>query len=100
MRHPVATSTQTGGRPMTSDEDKPMQVLRSDLGLVESPRWHRGRLWFSDWTAGEIIAIDDDGRSELVVQHTSLPLCFDFLADGRLVLVSNQKHALLTLEAD
>jgi hypothetical protein len=20
--------------------------------LVESPRWHEGRLWFSDWTGG------------------------------------------------
>ncbi|MBE3010593.1 hypothetical protein IL992_15515 [Microbispora sp. NEAU-D428] len=23
------------------------------LGLVESPRWHDGRLYFSDWTARE-----------------------------------------------
>ncbi len=77
-----------------------MEVLRSGLGLLESPRWHRGRLWFSDWTAGEIAAIDDCGTSELIVRHRSLPLCFDFLSDGRLVLVSNQRWALLTLEDD
>jgi len=70
------------------------------LGLLESPRWHRGRLWFSDWTAGEIIAIDDDGESELIVRHQSLPLCFDFLPDGRMVLVSNQERALLSVGAD
>ena len=31
-----------------------MQTLMSDsgLGLVESPRWHDGRLWFGDWIAG------------------------------------------------
>jgi hypothetical protein len=29
-----------------------------------------------------------------------LPLCFDFLPDGRLLLVSNQRRALLTLEGD
>ena len=34
------------------------------------------------------------------MEHTSLPLCFDFLPDGRLLLVSNQERALLTLEAD
>jgi sugar lactone lactonase YvrE len=77
-----------------------MEILHTGLGLVESPRWHLGRLWFSDWTAGEIIAIDDTGTSELIVRHESLPLCFDFLPDGRLLLVSNQRRALLTLEAD
>ena len=77
-----------------------MDVLRTGLGLVESPRWHDGRLWFSDWTAGEIIAIDDAGASELIVAHASLPLCFDFLADGRPVIVSNQRMALLTLQDD
>ena len=39
-----------------------MEILHSGAGLVESPRWHQGRLWFSDWTAGEILAIDDSGR--------------------------------------
>jgi sugar lactone lactonase YvrE len=77
-----------------------MDVLRIGLGLVESPRWHEGRLWFSDWIAGEIIAIDDVGVSELIGRHESLPLCFDFLPAGRPVLVSNQQMALLTLEDD
>jgi len=34
------------------------------------------------------------------VEHRSLPMCFDFLPDGRLVLVSNQHRELLTLEGD
>ncbi|HEX4521363.1 MAG TPA: SMP-30/gluconolactonase/LRE family protein [Gaiellaceae bacterium] len=77
-----------------------MDVLCEGFGLVESPRWHEGRLWFSDWIAGEIIAVDDAGNSEVIVRHRSLPLCFDFLPDGRLVLVSNEQLALLTLEPD
>jgi sugar lactone lactonase YvrE len=77
-----------------------VQVLRAGLGLIESPRWHDGRLWFSDWIAGEIIAIDDAGTSELILAHKSLPLCFDFLPDGRLVLISNQQIAMLTIEGD
>src|ERR1700709_639592 len=77
-----------------------MDVLRAGLGLVESPRWHDGRLWFSDWIAGEIIAIDDAGTSELITRHESLPLCFDFLPDGRPALVSNQQIAMLTIETD
>src|SRR3954447_7090198 len=78
-----------------------MRVLMRGRGLVESPRWHAGRLWFADWIAGEILALDPtDGSSEVVVRHTSLPLCFDFLPDGSLVLVSNQEHALLRRAAD
>ena len=77
-----------------------MDVLCSGFGLVESPRWHDGRLWFSDWTGGRIVAVDGDGGTEVVVEHTSLPLCFDFLPDGRLLVVSNQEHALLTLGPD
>jgi sugar lactone lactonase YvrE len=77
-----------------------MDVLASGFGLVESPRWHEGRLWFSDWTAGWIVAVDGAGATEIVVEHRSLPLCFDFLPDGRLVLVSNQEGALLTREPD
>jgi sugar lactone lactonase YvrE len=82
------------------DEATNTVVLRSGMGLVESPRWHENRLWFSDWTAGQIIAVDDDGRAEVMLEHESLPLCFDFLPDGRLVLVSNQRHALLVVDAD
>jgi sugar lactone lactonase YvrE len=77
-----------------------MDVLRAGLGLVESPRWHAGRLWFSDWIAGQIIAIDDDCVSEVILRHASLPLCFDFLPDGRPVVVSNQQKALLALQDD
>jgi sugar lactone lactonase YvrE len=86
--------------PIEREQVASTDILRTGLGLVESPRWHEGRLWFSDWIAGEIIAIDDAGTSELMLRHESLPLCFDFLPDGRPVLVSNQKIAMLTIESD
>jgi sugar lactone lactonase YvrE len=77
-----------------------VDVLCSGYGLVESPRWHDDRLWFSDWTGGRIVAVDDSGATEVMVEHRSLPMCFDFLPDGRLVLVSNPERALLTREQD
>ena len=75
-----------------------MQEILSGLGLVESPRWHDGRLFFADWIAGHVIAVSPDGASEVIVEHTSLPLCFDFLPDGTLVLVSGPRNALLRLD--
>jgi sugar lactone lactonase YvrE len=78
-----------------------MDVLMSGLGLVESPRWHDGRLWFADWIAGKIIAVHPEhGTSEVVVEHRSLPLCFDFLSDGTPVVVSGPSKALLAVSDD
>lgn len=77
-----------------------MQTLANGFGQLESPRWHDGRLWFADWTAGVIHMIDPAGRIEAVVEHRSLPLCFDFLPDGALVLASGPERALLRLSPD
>jgi sugar lactone lactonase YvrE len=77
-----------------------MDILMSGRGLVESPRWHDGRLWFADWIAGEVIAVDDAKRGEVIARHASLPLCFDFLPDGTPLLVSGPEKALLRVATD
>jgi sugar lactone lactonase YvrE len=70
----------------------------SGIGLGESPRWHEGRLWFADWVAQEVLALDPDGASEAIVNVRSLPFSIDWLADGRMVITSGRK--LLRLGAD
>ena len=42
------------------------RVLLDGLAMPESPRWHDGRLWFSNWGARQIVAVDLDGNSEVV----------------------------------
>ena len=81
------------------------KVLLTGRGLVESPRWHGDRLYFSDWSAGEVVAVDLAGRSEVVAKVDSLPLCTAWLpdselADSRLVIVSSPQGQLLRLEPD
>jgi sugar lactone lactonase YvrE len=76
------------------------QVLVSGRGLVEAPRWHDGRLYFSDWTAGEVIAVDPAGRTEVVARVASLPLCSAWGPDGRLLIVSSADGLLLRREPD
>src|ERR1700746_535230 len=76
------------------------QTLLTGRGLLESPRWHGDRLYFSDWSAGEVIALDLAGHSEIVAQVKSLPLCTAWLSDGRLVIVSSPDGRLLRLEPD
>lgn len=74
-----------------------MKTLISGLGQLESPRWRAGRLWVADWTAGLVLAIDPAGNSEVILEHHSLPLCFDFLPDGTLVLASGPERALMQM---
>lgn len=75
-------------------------TLLTGRGLVESPRWHGDRLYFSDWSAGEVVAVTPDGDSEVVARVESFPLCTAWLPDGRLVIVSSQEGRLLRREPD
>jgi len=75
-----------------------VSTLMTGLMFGESPRWRDGRFWVSDWVAHEVIAVDLEGKSEVVVREPSIPLCFDFLPDGRLVIMSGRR--ILRLELD
>jgi sugar lactone lactonase YvrE len=75
-----------------------VKMLLSGRGLVESPRWHGDRLYFSDWSAGEVIAVDLAGHSEVIARVASLPLCTAWLPEGRLVIVSSPEGRLLRRE--
>src|SRR5258707_3939579 len=77
-----------------------LQTLMTGLVLGESPRWHDDRLWFSDWGAHEVIAVDLAGKSEVIVRVPSFPFCIDWLPDGRLLIVSGGNGLLLRRELD
>jgi sugar lactone lactonase YvrE len=64
------------------------KTLLKNLVLVESPRWHEDRLVFSDWGAGEVIALDLDGNRDVIANIDSIPFCLDRLPDGRLLIVA------------
>ena len=79
-----------------------LQTLMTGIAFGESPRWHDDRLWFSDWGAQEVIAVDLEGKSEVIVrvQFPSFPMCIDFLPNGRLLVVSARDRLLLRMEPD
>ena len=41
--------------------------LVGGLSLAECPRWHDGRLYFSDYYTHRVLAVDMTGRLETVV---------------------------------
>jgi sugar lactone lactonase YvrE len=76
------------------------QVLMEGLIFGEQPRWHAGRLWFSDWGAREVVALGLDGNHQVVLQAPAFPCCVDWLPDGRLLVVSAREGRLLRQEPD
>jgi sugar lactone lactonase YvrE len=85
---------------MPSTQSAPqVKTLLTGLAMGESPRWHEGRLWFSDWGAQEIIAVDAEGKSEVILAVPfALPFCIDWLPDGRLLVVNGRAGLLLRRE--
>ena len=76
------------------------QLLMTGIAFGESPRWHDGRLWFADWAAEELIAVDLSGQSEVVANVASFPFCIDWLPSGELLVVSGAQRRLLKHEPD
>lgn len=78
-----------------------LATLLAGIAMGESPRWHENRLWFSDWGAREIVAIDSRGESEVIVRTPfELPFCIDWLPDGRLLIVAGRENRLVVREPD
>jgi len=72
-----------------------LRVVMTGLTFGEQPRWHEDRLWFSDWGTQEVIAVDLDGHSEVILRAPAFPCCVDWLPDGRLLVVSGRDGLIL-----
>jgi sugar lactone lactonase YvrE len=74
------------------------RVLLDGLAMPESPRWHNGRLWFSNWGADEIVAVDLDGNSEVVGPGPSgAGWAVNWLPDDRMLITGSE---LIRVEPD
>ena len=51
-----------------STEHTDITTFLTDLAMGESARWHDGRFLCSDWVAGEILAADLDGTTQVVAR--------------------------------
>ena len=58
------------------------------IDFGEGPRWHDGRLWFSDFFQHAVKAASLDGSVEVVLEVPGQPSGLGWLPDGDLLLVS------------
>ncbi|MGH9244583.1 MAG: SMP-30/gluconolactonase/LRE family protein [Acidimicrobiales bacterium] len=63
--------------------------------FFESPRWHDGRWWVSDFYGHTVSAIDPDGTTESVTTVEGQPSGLGWLPDGSLLVVSMKDHRVL-----
>jgi sugar lactone lactonase YvrE len=83
--------------PDTSQLAEP-RVLLDGLGMGESPRWHDGHLWLSDWGTSEIVAVDLEGHSEVMGPGPAGPgWAVDWLPDGTMLITGAE---LMRVEPD
>ena len=68
------------------------------LAFAEGPRWHEGRLWFSDMHAHRVQALDPgSGDVETIVEVPGRPSGLGWRPDGTLLVVSMTDRRLLAL---
>lgn len=75
-------------------------VLVDGLAFPEGPRWHEGRLFFSDQHDCRVLALDEAGTTETIVEVPQQPSGLGWLPDGRMLIVSMLDRRVLRLEGD
>lgn len=78
-----------------------VRTILDDLVFGEGPRWHDGRLWFSDMHDHRVVATTLDGDATTIVRiEDDEPSGLGWLPDGRLLVVAMETQRLLRVEPD
>jgi sugar lactone lactonase YvrE len=75
------------------------KTLVSGLYFGEGPRWHSGRLWFSDFYAHAVKSVDESGDLRTELEMDDQPSGLGWLPDGRLLVVSMKQRVVKRLDA-
>jgi sugar lactone lactonase YvrE len=75
-------------------------VVLDGLAFPEGPRWHDGRLWFSDQHDKRVVAMRPDGTAETIVEVPQQASGLGWLPDGRMLVVSMLDRMLMRHEPD
>lgn len=71
------------------------KILRDGLYFGEGPRWHDGRLWYSDFYDHTVHAIDLHGNDASILEVASQPSGLGWLPNGDLLVTSMLDRRLM-----
>ena len=72
-----------------------LATLLEGGGFFESPRWHEGRWWVSDFYRAQVMTVQADGSEAAVMTVEHQPSGLGWLPDGSLLVVSMKDRLLL-----
>jgi len=77
-----------------------LPILVHGIDFGEGPRWHDGRLWFSDFHQHTVCSVGDDGERVVELDIDDHPSGLGWLPDGRLLVVAMESRRVLRVEPD
>ena len=75
-------------------------VLAEGIYFGEGPRWHDGRLWFSDFYAQAVKSVSSGGDVRIEVELDDRPSGLGWMPDGSMLVVSMTKRRVLRRSSD
>jgi len=76
------------------------KILAEGIYFGEGPRWHEGRLWFSDFYDHAVKSLDSSGAVRTELEIDDQPSGLGWLPDGRLLVVAMHRMQVLRLDPD
>ncbi len=76
------------------------RILAEGLHFGEGPRWHGGRLWFSDFYDHAVKSLDVSGAVRTELEIDDQPSGLGWLPDGRLLVVAMHRRQVLRVDPD
>jgi sugar lactone lactonase YvrE len=83
-----------------SSEPLVAELFLTGLYFGECPRWHDGRLWYSDFFDHAVFSVSPEGDRRVEVDFDGEPSGLGWLPDGRLLINSRLDRAIVRREAD
>lgn len=75
-----------------------VELLCDGLHFGEGPRWHDGKLWFSDFYDHAVKTVDTKGNVATMLEVIGQPSGLGWLPDGNLLVVSMLDRQVLRLD--
>lgn len=76
------------------------QQLHEGGAFFESPRWHEGRWWLSDFYRRLVVTVGADGGEDVVIEVEGQPSGIGWMPDGSMLVVSMKDHLVLKRDTD